>query len=182
MKLQQGGYIQSLFGVVQAIQAFIILPWLSRLAMRGSDASTAGKLRPTNAHHRDLIFLRWSAFIVIIACLLLGLAPNLTTFISGLVIFALGSGCGSFIRTLLSLYVDPEHRARLFGIISMVEIIGSIYTRPMLAELFSLGMKLGGQWIGLPYYGVAVLFAMTTVLIAFVRVPEKAGDTGSTEE
>lgn len=119
---------------------------------------------------------------VIIASLVLGLAPNLALFITGLVILALGTGCASLIRTLLSFYVDPEHRSRLFGIVGMIEIIGSIYARPMLAALFSLGMKLGGQWIGLPYYSVTVLFAAITVLFVFVRVPRKPGDPSCAEE
>lgn len=183
LKLEQGGYIQSFYGGIQAIQCVVILPLLSKLAMRGNGSSPSF-LRPADPHHRDLIFLRWSSFLIVIASLNLGLAPNLPTFISGLVILAFGTGYGSLIRTLLTLYVDPEHVSRMFGIVSMIEIVGSIYARPMLAELFSLGMKLGGQWIGLPYYGLTVLFAMLAVLFWFIRVPGKPGgrDPSCTEE
>lgn len=182
LKLEQGGYIQTFNGVAQAIQAIIVLPWLSSYVLkRGSDKSSTADSSSSQSggvdtHHRDLGLLRVTSLFVVIASLILGLAPTLPVFIFGLVILALGTGFVSLIRTLMSLYVDPEHRSRLFGIISMIEIIGSIYARPMLAELFSMGMKMGGQWIGLPYYGVMALFAVTTILFVFVRVPKKAGD------
>lgn len=189
MKLEQGGYVQSFYGVAQAIQSLIILPWLCKFVMRGSSggssslssSSLTSIFRPADTHHRDFLFLCGSTFFIILGSLVLGLAPSLAMFITGLVIFALGTGCGSLIRTMLSLYVDPEHRSRLFGIVSMVEIIGSIYARPMLAALFSLGMKLGGPWIGFPFYGVTVLFAIIAVLFIFVRVPQKSDDPSSAE-
>lgn len=185
MKLEQGGYVQSFYGLAQALQSVVVLPWLSKLTMRGNDASSSSSssslFRPADTHHRDFLLLCGSTFFIILGSLILGLAPSLALFITGLVLFALGTGCSSLIRTLLSLYVDPEHRSRLFGIVSMVEIIGSIYARPMLAALFSLGMKLGGQLIGFPYFGVTVLFTVTAVLFTFVRVPQKPGDPSSAD-
>lgn len=181
IKLEQGGYIQSFYGVAQAIQSIIILPWLAAFVMRNRAASPGSILRPTDTHHRDLHFLRVSSFIIVLASFVLGIAPSLSLFIVGLVIMALGTGFSSLIRTLVSLYVDPEHRSRLFGIVSMVEIIANIYSWPMLAGLFSLGMKLGGQWIGLPYYGVTALSVITTILFLFVKVPHKVEDPSSVE-
>lgn len=189
VKLEHGGYIQSFYGLAQAIQSLVVLPWLSKKVVtttrgrRHGGSSSRRLFRwPADAHQRDLFLLRGSSACVVAAALVLGLAPTLAVFLSGLALLALGTGCGSLIRTLLSLYVDPAHRSRLFGLVAMVEIVGDIYARPMLAALFSLGMKLsrgdqgwGEVWwlLGLPYYGVAALFAATTVLFVFVRVPPK---------
>ena len=179
IKLFQSGYVQSAFGVAQMVQSLIILPWLSRFLMQGT---TPRKLRAIDERHRDLSIARWSYGVTIVAALALGLAPTLPGFIFGLVLVALGSGCSSLTRSLMSLYVDPLHRSRLFGLVGMVEVVGAIYAQPMLAGLFSLGMKLGGGWIGLPYYGLTVLMAVTTVLILFVGVPKKADDPPAAPE
>lgn len=174
-QLFQGGFVQSAFGAAQMLQSLIILPWLSRALMQST------KFRPADEHHRDLFIARWSAGVSMLAALVLGLAPTLPAFIFGLVILSLGSGTFSLVRSLMSLYVDPIHRSRLFGLIGMVEIVGQIYAQPMLAELFSLGMRLGGKWIGLPYFGLSVLVAAATALLLFVRVSPKAKAQAATE-
>lgn len=175
LQLFQGGYVQTAFGGAQLIQSLVILPWLSRYLMQST------KLRAADEHHRDLSIARWSAGISGLAALTLGLAPTLPGFLLGLVILALGSGTFSLVRSLMSLYVDPVHRSRLFGLVGMVEIVGQIYAQPMLAELFALGMRLGGEWIGLPYLGLAVLVAVVTVLLLFVRVSPKVGSQEAPE-
>ncbi|KAJ4405922.1 hypothetical protein N0V82_010222 [Gnomoniopsis sp. IMI 355080] len=166
-QLYQAGYVQTAFGAAQVVQSLVILPWLSRALMQSI------KLRPADEHHRDLSIARWSAGVSLAAALLLGLAPTLAAFIFGLFVLSLGTGLFSIVRSLMSLYVDPVHRSRLFGLVGMVEIVGQIYAQPMLAELFKIGMRLGGEWIGLPYFGLSVLVAVVTGLLLFVKVTPK---------
>lgn len=166
-QLYQGGYVQTALGAAQMLQSLVILPWLSRALMQSI------KLRPADEHHRDLSIARWSAGVSMAAALLLGLAPTLAAFVFGLFILSLGTGLFSIVRSLMSLYVDPVHRSRLFGLVGMVEIVGQIYAQPMLAELFKIGMRLGGEWIGLPYFVLSVLVAVVTGLLLFVKVSPK---------
>lgn len=165
------------------VQSLLFLPWLCRYLMR---PSTSPKIRPADEQHRDLAIARWSAAVTILATLVMGLAPNLVGFIIGLALLALGSGLTSLVRSLMSCYVDPVHRSRLFGTVGMVEILGAVYADPMLAGLFSLGMKLGGAWIGFPYDGLSVLVTLVTGLLLFVRLPKRMGvplaSTGETSE
>ncbi|KUJ23460.1 MFS general substrate transporter [Mollisia scopiformis] len=178
IKLYQSGYIQSAYGIAQMIQSLIILPWLSKFVMK---RSTSPIIRPIDDHHRDLAFARWSYGIIMVAALILGFAPTLLFFVFGLVLLALGSCSSSLTRSLMSLYVDPAHRSRLFGMVGMVEVIGAMYAHSMLAGLFSLGMKYGSGWIGLPYYGLALLLVITATLLLFVRVPDKGEEDTSQE-
>lgn len=183
--LFRAGYIQSAFGLAQVVQTILILPWLSQcLLLRGragnTEASTTTRLlAPASEHHRDLSIARASAAILALAALILGLAPTLSGFVFGLAVLAMGSGCASLLRSLMSIYVDPAHRSRLFGLVGMVEMVGQIYAQPMLAGLFSLGMRLGSGWIGLPYFGLTILLTVMATLLLFVRVPKRTGETMS---
>lgn len=68
----------------------------------------------------------------------------------------------------MSFYVDPVFQSRLFSVICMIEVIGSFYGSPMMAGLFTLGLRLGGGWICLPYYGLALLCAFCIGILFFV--------------
>ncbi|KAI1477123.1 MFS general substrate transporter [Daldinia eschscholtzii] len=171
IELYKTGYVQSTYGAAQVVQALVILPWLTRYVMK---STTPKKIRAADEHHRDLSLARWSYTLVAIGIFVLGLAPTLLTFIFGLLLMALGSSFNSMTRSLMSLYVDPEHRSRLFSLVAMVEVVGSVYAQPFLAGLFAFGMNLGGGWIGLPYYGLSILITTAAILLYFVKVPNEA--------
>jgi MFS family permease len=177
------GFVQTAFGVAQVIHAFVVLPWISNLLMKDSAPRA---LKMANEQERDLALAKWSFGFVFLGFLALGTAPNITLFIVGLVIMAIGSASGSLIRSLMSLYVDPEHRSRLFSMLGMIEVIGSLYGSPMTAGLFALGMKLaknhGEGWIGLPYYGLSVLAVIIIAILQFVRVPKHVTDAAPASE
>lgn len=168
IQMYQSGYVQTAYGVAQMVVSLLFLPWLSHYLLQ---PTTTSRLRQPNDKHRDLSIVRWSAVIGLVAVLILGLAPTLSGFVFGLAILAMSSGTVSILRSLLSLYVDPVHRSRLYGLVGMVEIVGAIYAQPMLAGLFALGMKIGGEGLGMPYFGLAALMGVVAVLLWFVRVP-----------
>lgn len=167
VKLMDTGYVQTTYGAAQVFQALVVLPFLSSLLRNTS----TWPFFMENDQQRDLSLARWSIFILIPGLLILGAAPTLAVFILGLLVLALGSGYGSLIKALMSLYVDPEHRSRLFSLVGMVDVAGSVYSGPMLAGLFSLGMKIGTGWIGLPYYVLAIITAGAWVVLLFVKLP-----------
>lgn len=53
----------------------------------------------------------------------------------------------------------------------VAEVLGSAYSPPFMARLFKLGLRLGGGWIGLPYYGLALLLSVSATLLLAVRLP-----------
>ncbi|KAI3324497.1 major facilitator superfamily transporter [Xylariaceae sp. AK1471] len=169
IKIAQTGYVQTIYGVASLIMALVILPWLSS---RLVNPITPARFRAKGEQSRDLFIARWSYGVLFLGALTLSLSPTLGGFIFGLILMAIGSGFSSLTRSLMSIYVDPEHRSRLFSIVGMVEVLGSVYAQPMLAGLFSLGLKLHGGWIGLPYLGLAVLIAFAGALLLFVKIPK----------
>lgn len=181
--LEYTGFVQTSYGVAQIIHALVLLPWISNQLLKDT---TPSALRMANEQERDLALAKWSFGLILIGFFVLGAAPTLYVFVFGLFLMALGSGGPSLTRSLMSLYVDPEHRSRLFSILGMTAVIGDLYGSPMLAGLFALGMKLsekhGEGWIGLPYYGLSVLAAVTIGILVFVRVPKHAKDPVPTSE
>lgn len=126
---------------------------------------------------RDLVFTRWSFVALALGTLVMAFSTVLPTFIVGLFIMSFGSGAGSFIPSTLAFFVDKEHRTRMFSLVGIMQIVGSLYAMPMLAGLFTVGMRLGSLWIGLPYLGVATLCGIAIVLQAFVRLSGKSNPT-----
>jgi dipeptide/tripeptide permease len=174
--IKNTGYIQMAYGLLQIIQALIILPWISKLLLNPTIAPTSTST-PTLIHipnepKRDLLLAKYSFYSILIGFLIIGFAPSIAVFILGLTILAIGSCYNSLVRSLMSLYVDEKYLSRLFSLVGMVEIIGSLFGAPMMAGLFTLGMKLGGRWIGLPYYGLAGLCGVCIGILWFVRLPE----------
>ena len=167
------GYIQTGYGVANALFALLALPYLSKYLLEHN------KLGINNEKERDLFLDKWSFGILIVATVVLALAPSLPIFCLGLFLMAAGAGYNSLLRSLISFHIKPEHRSRIFALVGMVEVLGNIYAQPMLAGLFSLGLKLGGLWIGLPYLGVTLLMVACLTLLFFVRVPR--GIEGSAE-
>ncbi|KAK8090452.1 major facilitator superfamily transporter [Apiospora hydei] len=158
------GYVQTVYGLAQLLQLFLGLPLLARLVRSragvGSDAQ------------RDLYLARFSFLVAIPGALLMGAAANLGFFVAGLLVLALGAGSSSYQRSLLSSFFDAEYHSRLFSLVAMVDMVGSVYSGPMLAGLFTSGMELGGDgFLGLPYYALASLMGVCLALMFFVRLP-----------
>ncbi|KAF4783968.1 major facilitator superfamily transporter [Colletotrichum scovillei] len=172
VSLSQTGYLSSLYGFGVFLTIVAILPALSKLL---ASAKAPKPLRYTDDHERDLFLGRLSSVALLLGALTMSASPTIGAFIGGLAILALGSGWGSYVRSLCAVYVDAAHRTRLYSIISLVETAGQTYTQPMLAGLFSLGMKLGGAWIGLPYLGVAGFCVAALGLLLMVRLPPAEG-------
>ncbi|KAI0976804.1 major facilitator superfamily domain-containing protein [Xylaria arbuscula] len=168
IKIAQTGYVQSTYGVASIIMTLVVLPWISGVLI---DPATPARYRAKDEHYRDLSLARWSYAVLFSGALTLGISPTLGSFVFGLILMAIGSGFASLSKSLMSIYVDPQHRSRLFSLVNMVEVLGSVFSQPLLAGLFSLGLRWHGAWIGLPYLGLAALIAVSGTLLLFVRIP-----------
>ncbi|KAI0446445.1 major facilitator superfamily domain-containing protein [Xylaria telfairii] len=176
IKIAQTGYVQSTYGVASIVMTLFILPWISN---RLINPSTPARYRARNEQYRDLSLARWSYAILFLGALTLGLSPTLGGFIFGLLLMAIGSGFSSLSKSLMSIYVDPAHRSRLYSLVGMLEMLGSVFSQPLLAGLFSLGLRWHGGWIGLPYLGLAALVAFAGSLLLFVRIPRTNSDAST---
>ncbi|OTB02042.1 hypothetical protein M426DRAFT_322992 [Hypoxylon sp. CI-4A] len=171
--LAKTGYVQSVYGVAHIVVVLLIIPFISALLVH---PSTPGWLRVADERSRDLKLVRWSYGTFIVGSFVLGLSPVLPVFVAGLILMSLGSGSASFAKSIAATHVDAEHRSRLFTIMTLLEVVSDVWATPALAGLFTLGMRLGGEWIGLPYFGVAFTCVVMLLLSMFVRIPATEDD------
>jgi MFS family permease len=177
IKLKDTGYVQTVYGCAQVFVATVGIPVASKLL-----TPKPGPTTPLQDQKRDLKLALISFGILTPGFLFLGSAPTLAYFILALLVLAMGSGYSSFARALMTSHVDPEHRSQLFTLVGMLETAGTMYSGPLLAGLFSVGMRKGGQWIGLPYLVLAGFAAMALAVMAFVRLPKSKAIAGEGEE
>ncbi|GKT41448.1 efflux pump ustT [Colletotrichum spaethianum] len=168
VSLSQTGYLSSLYGLGVFLAIVAILPGISKLL---ASRRAPKPLQFIDDNARDLFLARASSAALLLGAVCMAASPSIGAFIGGLAILSLGSGWGSYVRSLAAIYVDAAHRTRLYSIISLVETVGMTYAQPMLAGLFTLGMRLGGFWIGLPYLGVAGFCLAALGLLLLVRLP-----------
>ena len=185
MPIAQAGYLLSIWGLGNLVVILFVVPVVARLVR--ADA-TPRPFRQPDDRRRDLFMARGSAAFYAVGSLAMAAAPSVTPFIAGLLLMSVGSGFGSYVRSLVVLFVDAEHRTRLLSIQFICEQVGSVVASPFLAGLFTLGLKLKGFWVGLPYLGVGCLTFLSFLLLLAVRLPgqksvaDAGGDVAVDEE
>ncbi|KAM7205233.1 Major facilitator superfamily domain containing protein [Rhypophila sp. PSN 637] len=121
---------------------------------------------------KDVWLIRIVGPCLILGCLVIALAPTGVILGFGLVPYAFGSGLAPLIRSVLSALVEEHHIAILNTLIGITESVGIMVASPVLASSLSLGLKMGGAWIGLPFL-LAAFFATVVTTIAWAFRPPK---------
>ncbi|KAJ5713640.1 Major facilitator superfamily domain general substrate transporter [Penicillium malachiteum] len=155
--LAETGYLRTLRGVTQMLVLLVILPALSKFLLRWQTPAA-----------RDLTLARGSVIIATIGVLWMA-APKIEITITGLGIQSLGGGLGPLCRSLANSFVSPGEVSKLNTLMGIVETSGSLFAGPALAWLFEIGLKKGGLFIGLPYFGLAAAFLLCVLGLFFVR-------------
>ncbi|KAI5250085.1 MFS general substrate transporter [Aureobasidium subglaciale] len=117
---------------------------------------------------RDLLLARGSACLLFIGWTAIGFAPNAFFFTISLMVATLGNGFPVFLRSFLTGLVAPNKVAELYTIIGVVDTLGLMLGGPLLAWLFERGMQLGGTFIGLPFMGLGLVYAV--VLASLLKI------------
>ncbi|PHH70055.1 hypothetical protein CDD80_6273 [Ophiocordyceps camponoti-rufipedis] len=140
--MADAGYLQSIRGAINVFLLLAILPFLSRLL-------------------KDRTLARLSALAMTLGCLLMA-GSSMPLLVTGLIINTLGNGLAPLCRSLAASLVAHHEQARLQTLIAMVEASGSLLAGPTLAAALSTGMRMGGDWMGIPYFALAIFLFLTT--------------------
>jgi MFS transporter, PCFT/HCP family, solute carrier family 46 (folate transporter), member 1 len=162
-QLAQLGYFFS----VRGLAAVLILALLPILA---NYMTTKNRKRPFSIFSKDML-LAQASFLSLITGLLLMSGENFPLLIIGQVVATLASGLASFEKALVVAYVKPEETSRLFALTGMLETVGALVGAPSMTWAFTQGVKMGGIWMGLPFWYAACLCAIAFTALCFVRRP-----------
>nr|CDP23935.1 Putative protein of unknown function [Podospora anserina S mat+] len=126
-----------------------------------------------SAVEKDIWLGRWSGVTAVAGCLIIAGATNGVLFSVGLIWFALGSGITSVIRSLLNSLVEEHHVGTVNTLVGFMENVGMMAAGPLLAKSLSLGLELGGLWVGLPLITAGMFIATSTAILWIFRLPRR---------
>jgi hypothetical protein len=196
--LAQTGFLLSLRALINVILFLAILPGVSYILTSSSSNaySIPGFRFNLSTASKDMTLARFSLVGQIAGLFMLALsafsAPMggsnqqsilpLLLAIAGIIVYTLGTGLSALCRSLISTLVDQEHIARLYAVLSVVDIVGASITGPTLAWLYSWGLKLSRKgerkrYLGLPFWGAMVLAVMAGGGIMWIKTPERIDDS-----
>jgi len=167
----EAAFLMTISGVTSMVTLIVLLPAASWYFAKYLGLSGVIK---------DLWLIRIVGSCLIFGCLVIAVAPTGLVLAFGLVPYALGSGLSPLIRSVLSALVEEHHIAILNTLIGITESLGVVVASPLLAMSLSLGLKLGGGWIGLPFLFAAIFATIVTVIAWTFRPPR--GDGRSSAE
>lgn len=176
--ISQTNYLYSLRAAISIVVLLVLLPEASKWLMKDKKRTSFSK---------DVLLCRVSFALVTTGVLIDGLAPVISVLMLGLFVHTLGSGTAALVRSLMAGLVKPTEVARLFTVMSLLEIVSVLVASPLVASLYETGLKIGGGWVGLPFLVGGTLFAVATVAILALRldpgeVKSRRLEEGSTEE
>lgn len=158
------GYLLSVRSMVNVFVVLLVIPGLSKLLVSGV------VVKGFSAGEKDRFLAQASAFSLAAGFLLLA-GTTMPIVISGLIVKTLGAGLPSLCRSLAAYHTSAENTSKLQTVIGITETMGLLVAAPGLAWMFSIGMKLGGVWMGLPYVVTSGYLLVTAVALLFVKLP-----------
>lgn len=164
-------FLLTVLNAVRMLLLFIILPYISSLAIR---------MYSLSGQQKDLYLSRLSQAFIFIGYVLIGLSPNIPTVAVSMAIASLGQGAFLLLRSFLTSLVPAHHIAQVYGMISVVDTLGAMLGSPLLAVLFKRGMMMGGGWIGLPFYFLG--FVSAAFLALMLAIGLRKSDCESSDE
>lgn len=124
---------------------------------------------------KDLYLARFSLLMQAVGWIGTGLSTNIICVAVSMATSTMGSGTALFLRSLASTFVPADRTGTMFGFISTIDILGSMAGAPILAASFEWGMRIGGFWLGSPFYIIGILSTVFVGLLWTInskRLPE----------
>jgi MFS family permease len=173
--LAEAGYLLSVRGFTSIFVLLIGLPALGALL-----TSSYVPMR-VSLGMKNLVLARISSLAMTLGALLMGAGDIVPVTVVGQVIMTLGDGLIPLCKTILASYVEADRFSTVYTMVSLVETVGGLLSGPALAGLFSKGMGLGGLWLGLPYFGLALICMWAFTLLLFAKPARHVRSEGEAE-
>jgi MFS family permease len=98
------------------------------------------------------------------------LSPSIAVLLGALTVYALGAGYSGASRSVVTSFATKEETGRLYAVVSILDMVGTLVAGPSLSKLFTWGLEKGDIWTGVPFWFAGVLFALVGVLLWSVKI------------
>ncbi|EGO53683.1 hypothetical protein NEUTE1DRAFT_93230 [Neurospora tetrasperma FGSC 2508] len=183
--LGKASLLPSLGALTNLLTLTLLLPSLSTFFSHSSPYPWARM----GEEAKDALLSRTFATLLTLGCLFISLpiSSNVSFLASGEVLYSAGAALSVPLRSLITNLVDARHRATLYTVISVVTYAATSAGRPVAAELFSVGLRLGEgkdqkgnkdgmQWMGLPFVVAGGMFAVCLGVVTLVGFGRRKGE------
>jgi len=153
--IARAAYLISLDSAVH-LAVLLLLPGVTSLLLFKFSFSSLKK---------DIFLARLSIIFSVVGCAGLALSPTPWSIVISIIIYGLGAGYGSSIRGVVTSITSSQHRALLYSIMSMLDVIGTFIGTPLWPSVYRFGLKLGGIWTGLPFGIAAITLAVVSLTV-----------------
>ncbi|KAM5431752.1 hypothetical protein MferCBS31731_007757 [Microsporum ferrugineum] len=161
--ISKAGFVHSFMACVSIVLLLLVLPLSSSFLSNSLGLSSNAK---------DLWLSKISIVLLTIGSFAIGFSPTFVIMVCAVAIYTLGCGFNAVCLSLISSFVDPKYSARLYSIVSLIIMLGTLIGGPFLAGLFNLGLNLGSPaWTGLPFFGSGVVHIFVLLSVWFIRLP-----------
>ncbi|CAK7235747.1 hypothetical protein SCUCBS95973_009371 [Sporothrix curviconia] len=180
----QAAFLLTIRSTTNLVLCLVLLPLASaalvstpgRLGRLGRLAGTAG-----SPLRKDLLLARVSGALLVLGAVLIAFAATPALLSAALVVFSLGGGYSSVMRSLLNAFVEPHHLAMLNTLLGLLEFSGLMVAAPALFAALQRGIALGGVWTGLPFLICAGMCLVSTLVVVVFRVPPGMLEKGAAD-
>lgn len=158
VSIAQSGIFLSLQSGTSLVLLVLILPGSTYLLRRANFSEI----------QKDVFLARTSIILLATGFMVIGIAPNLSILVGGLVTSSLGAAFSLVVRSLLSSLVEPQQLGSAYAASGIFNTFGMLICGPTLAGLFHIGLKLG-----LPFLGTGVLYGLMACVMFVVNLSRR---------
>jgi len=117
----------------------------------------------------DLWLARGSLLVQALGWVAVGIAPGVVGFVAAMLVMTIGSAGPVLVRSLVTGLVRREEVGKLYAGIAVIETLVLMVGGPLMAGLFKEGLRVGGPFMGLPFWVVGVLNVGCVLFLFWVR-------------
>lgn len=155
--------VNSTTSIVSIFVMLVAVPVATRFLMKRNTA--LGK---------DIWIARLGILSLIVGCFGVGAAPTGALFVLALSLYRVNICYDPAIMSIIASMagIDGEnekHSSLVYMCISFMRCVGTVISGPLLAFCFRIGMRLGNEWLGLPFFMATVLQVCVAVILFTVR-------------
>lgn len=118
--------------------------------------------RLLRSFRKDQRIAQWSIVVLAIGSVCLGIAPRISIAVLGIVIFALGSGQDSLLRSMATDLGSSSDVSTIYSAITMMRALGGSSSGPIYAGLYGAGLRRDRP--GLPFVFAGFFFVIALLL------------------